>query len=97
MWLFLLAARHRMQALSALACSVGFGFGVFASLKIALFIQTSTREADPFYFWVSLIISFFKRFLLEETIQFVLYRVNLLQAHLEQLSYDVCIVVHTAV
>ena len=42
MWLFLLAARHRMQALSALACSVGFGFGVFASLKIALFIQTST-------------------------------------------------------
>ena len=54
MWLFLLAARHRMQALSALACSVGCGFGVFASVKIALFIQTSTREANPFYFWVSL-------------------------------------------
>ena len=54
MWLFLLAARHRMQALSALACSVGCGFGVFASLKIALFIQTSTRESNPFYFWVSL-------------------------------------------
>ena len=33
---------------------VGSGFGAFASLKTALFIQTSTREAGPFYFWVSL-------------------------------------------
>ena len=39
MWLSLLAALHRMQALSALACSVGCGFVAFASLKIALFIQ----------------------------------------------------------
>ena len=61
MWLFLLVARHRMQALSALACSVGFGFGVFASLKTALFIQTSTREANPFYFWVSLIYNSIRR------------------------------------
>ena len=40
MWLFLLAVRHRMQALSALACSVGCAFSGFASLKIALFIQS---------------------------------------------------------
>ena len=39
MWLFLLAARHRMQALSALACSVGCAFSGFARLKIVLFIQ----------------------------------------------------------
>ena len=39
MWLSLLAARHRMQALSALACSVGCAFSGFSSLKIELFIQ----------------------------------------------------------
>ena len=42
MCFFLLVARHRMQALSALAYSVGSGFRAFASLKTALFIQTST-------------------------------------------------------
>ena len=46
-WLFLLAARHRMQALSALACCVGCAFSGFASLKIALFIQLLTNENDP--------------------------------------------------
>ena len=50
MWLFLLAARHRMQALSALACSVGCAFLGFASLKIALFIQPLSKEDDPFTF-----------------------------------------------
>ena len=39
MWLFLLAARHRMQALSALACSVGCGLKDFASLEFYLFIH----------------------------------------------------------
>ena len=39
----------------------------------------------------------FKVFLLEETVQLIFYRVNLLQAHLEQLTYDVCIVVHATV
>ena len=54
MWLFLLAALHRMQALSALACSVGCGFVAFASLKIALFIQPlKKRERPIFYFWVA--------------------------------------------
>ena len=43
-WFFLLAARHRMQALSALACCVGCAFSGFASLKIALFIQLLTNE-----------------------------------------------------
>ena len=43
-WFFLLAARHRMQALSALACCVGCAFGGFASLKTALFIQLLTNE-----------------------------------------------------
>ena len=47
MWLFLLAARHRMQALSALACCVGCAFSGFASLKIALFIQLLTNVGDP--------------------------------------------------
>ncbi len=47
MWLFLLAALHRMQALSALACSVGCGFVAFASLKIALFYTTSQKGNDP--------------------------------------------------
>ena len=46
-WLFLLAARHRMQALSALACCVGCAFSGFASLKIALFIQLLTNVGDP--------------------------------------------------
>ena len=46
-WLFLLAARHRMQALSALACCVGCAFSGFASLKTALFIQLLTNENDP--------------------------------------------------
>ena len=46
-WLFLLAARHRMQALYALACCVGCAFSGFASLKIALFIQLLTNEDDP--------------------------------------------------
>ena len=41
---FLLAARHRMQALSALACCVGCAFSGFASLKTALFIQLLTNE-----------------------------------------------------
>ena len=44
MWLFLLAARHRMQALSALACSVGCAFSGFTSLKIALFIQSQVMK-----------------------------------------------------
>ena len=39
MWLFLLAARHRMQALSALACSVGSGLKHCASLELHLFIH----------------------------------------------------------
>ena len=52
MWLFLLAARHRMQALSALACSVGCGFVAFASLKIALFIQPLKKGTTNFCFWV---------------------------------------------
>ena len=52
MWLFLLAALHRMQALSALACSVGCGFVAFASLKIALFIQPLKKGTTHFYFWV---------------------------------------------
>ena len=58
MWLFLLAARHRMQALSALACSVGCGFVAFASLKIALFIQPLKKGTTHFlllgrslFFW----------------------------------------------
>ena len=55
-WLFLLATRHRMQALSALACCVGCAFSGFASLKIALFIQLLTNEDDPFTFWVTLVI-----------------------------------------
>ena len=38
-WLFLLAARHRMQALSALACCVGCGFAGYASLELYLFIH----------------------------------------------------------
>ena len=59
MWLFLLAARHRMQALSALACSVGCAFSGFASLKIALFIQPLSKEDDPFYFWVILFADLF--------------------------------------
>ena len=46
-WLFLLAARHRMQALSALACCVGCAFSGFVSLKIALFIQLLTNVGDP--------------------------------------------------
>ena len=50
MWLFLLAARHRMQALSALACSVGCAFLGFASLKIALFIQPHKKVGNPIYF-----------------------------------------------
>ena len=45
MWLFLLAARHRMQALSALACSVGCGFGVFASLEF-YFYSTYSKASD---------------------------------------------------
>ena len=45
MWLFLLAARHRMQALSALACSVGCGFGVFASLEFH-FYSTYSKASD---------------------------------------------------
>ena len=53
MWLFLLAARHRMQALSALACSVGCAFLGFASLKIALFIQPHNKVGNPIYFWVA--------------------------------------------
>ena len=53
MWLFLLAARHRMQALSALACSVGCAFLGFASLKIALFIQPHKKVGNPIYFWVT--------------------------------------------
>ena len=56
MWLSLFAARqrrlrffrHRMQALSALAC-----------LKIALFIQPLSKEDDPFYFWVILFFDLF--------------------------------------
>ena len=44
---FLLAARHRMQALSALACCVGCAFSGFASLKTALFIQLLTNEGAP--------------------------------------------------
>ena len=48
MWLFLLAALHRMQALSALACSVGCGFVAFASLKIALFIQPLKKGTTHF-------------------------------------------------
>ena len=47
MWLSLLAAWHRMQALSALACSVGCAFSGFESLKIALFIQLLTKEDAP--------------------------------------------------
>ena len=50
MWLFLLAARHRMQALSALACSVGCAFLGFASLKIALFIQPHKKVGNPITF-----------------------------------------------
>ena len=53
MWLFLLAARHRMQALSALACSVGCAFLGFASLKIALFIQPNKKVGDPKVNWVA--------------------------------------------
>ena len=49
MWLFLLAALHRMQALSALACSVGCGFVAFASLKIALFIQPLKKGTTHFF------------------------------------------------
>ena len=48
MWLFLLAARHRMQALSALACCVGCAFSGFASLKIALFIQPLKKRTTQF-------------------------------------------------
>ena len=51
MWLFILAARHRMQALSALACSVGCAFSGFARLKIALFIQPHDNiVGGPFSF-----------------------------------------------
>ena len=50
MWLFLLAARHKMQALSALACSVGCAFSGFASLKIALFIQPYNKAGTHFTF-----------------------------------------------
>ena len=53
MWLFLLATRHRMQALSALACSVGCAFLGFESLKIALFIQPNKKVGNPIYFWVA--------------------------------------------
>ena len=53
MWLFLLATRHRMQALSALARSVGCAFLGFASLKIALFIQPHNKVGKPIYFWVT--------------------------------------------
>ena len=49
MRLFLLAARHRMQALSALACCVGCAFSGFASLKTALFIQLLTNEGAPLF------------------------------------------------
>ena len=58
-WLFLLAARHRMQALSALACCVGCAFSSFASLKISLFIQLLINDGDPFYSWVTILILFF--------------------------------------
>jgi hypothetical protein len=37
-----------MQALSALACSVGCGFEAFASLKIALFIQPLKKGTTHF-------------------------------------------------
>ena len=47
-WLFLLAVRHRMQALSALACCVGCAFSGFASLKIALFIQPLKKRTTQF-------------------------------------------------
>ena len=56
MWLFLLAARHKMQALSALACSVGCAFSGFASLKIALLIQPHNNAGNPIYFWVARIL-----------------------------------------
>ena len=49
-WFFLLAARHRMQALFALACCVGCAFSGFASLKTALFIQLLTNEGAPLTF-----------------------------------------------
>ena len=45
MWLFLLAARHRMQAFSALACCVGCGFSGFASLELYLLIHILHKEA----------------------------------------------------
>ncbi len=54
-WFFLLAARHRMQALSALACCVGCTFGGFASLKTALFIHISHKRGCPLYFWGTLL------------------------------------------
>ena len=60
MWLFLLAARHRMQALSALACCVGCAFLGFASLKIALFIQPHNKVGNPIYFWVTHIVIYIK-------------------------------------
>ena len=47
-WFFLLAARHRMQALSALTCCVGCAFSGFASLKIALFIQPLKKRTTQF-------------------------------------------------
>ena len=52
-WLFLLAARHRIQALSALACCVGCGFSGFASLELHPFIHP--RIEDLIFMLLSLL------------------------------------------
>ena len=44
MWLFLLAARHRMQALSALTCSVGSGLKACASLDLCFLFNPNRTE-----------------------------------------------------
>ena len=66
MWLFLLAARHRMQVLSALACGVGSGLKYCASLEFYLFIHL-------YCFCITEIISYKNRGLPSATHDFCVY------------------------